>query len=163
MTPEQTYNIDFSKLTRWLLPSFVRKPKMMYWMLALATPVIVLYGDFKRYRKTKQYQLLITPQVCYLEKMLNDTFDFTLRRIRIVDAIWYPATNIFTISESKPVAVYTSGEGAPLIIYTDGEAGLFQDDFIVEVPAALVFDENQMKANINIYKLAGTKYKIQTV
>lgn len=163
MTPEQTYIIDFSKLTRWLLPAFIRKAKMMYWLLALVTPIIVLYGDFKRYRTAKKYQLLITPQVCYLEKMLNDAFDYTLRRIRIVDAVWFPPLNIFKDAESKPVFIYTLAENNPVALYTEGEVGLFQDDFIVEVPAAVVFNEAQMKASINNYKLAGTKYKIQVV
>ena len=136
---------------------------MMYWLLALVTPIIFLYGDFKRFRTAKKYQLLITPQVCYLEKMLNDAFDFTLRRITIVDAVWFPATNIFQELELKPLALYTEIEALPLILYTEGEAGDFQDDFVVEVPISLVFNQDQMKATINNYKLAGTKYKIQTV
>lgn len=36
-----------------------------------------------------------------------------------------------------------------------------QFDFIVKVPAALVFDANEMKAIINYYKLAGKRYTIQ--
>lgn len=39
---------------------------------------------------------------------------------------------------------------------------LLSYDFIVMVPAALVFDINEMKAQVNFYKLAGKRYTIQT-
>ena len=132
-------------------------------MGCLITPVSILHQRFLLYRNAKNYQLFITPQVCFLERLLNDGFDFTLRRIRIVDAIWYLPTYIYQEAELKPVAIYQEAEFNPVYLYTENEAGEFKDDFVVKVPAGLVFNENEMRGKLDAYKLAGTHYKIQVV
>lgn len=157
------YDINFSKLVKWRVPAPIRKVFLLTWLGVLVTPIAKLHQLFLMFRKAKLYQLKITPQVCYLEMMLNDAFDFTLRRIRIVDAIWFPATYIFQEAELKSVPLFTDAENMPVIIYTDSESGNFKDDFIVLVPVGLIFNEEEMKGKINSYKLAGTKYTIQIV
>ena len=157
------YDIDFKKLVRWWTPYPLRKTFLLSLVGVLLYPVAQLHQLFLRFKDAKLYQLKITPQVCYLEMMLNDSFDFTTRGIRIVDAIWYLPTYIFQEAELKPVYLKKEGEGAPQWIYTEAEAGEFKDDFTVLVPVGVVFNLEQMKAQLDSYKLAGTRYKIQIV
>lgn len=159
---ERVYHINFSKLIRWLTPQPLRDVFMLTWLGVLITPIARLHQDFLRFRKAKLYFLGITPQVCYLEKMLNDSFDFTQRRIRINDAIWYPPTYLYQEAELKALYLYQEVEDKPLILYTEGEAGVYQDDFVVLVPFGLIYNVEEMKANIDTFKLASTKYTIQS-
>lgn len=157
------YNIAFYWLATWLIPYALRKEKFLILVKALIYPLIFVHNSFLNYRKAKLYQLMITPQVCYLERLLNDRWDSTLRRIVIVDAVWFPPTFMYQEAELKPVNLYQEGENNPVIIYTEGEAGVLLDDFVVLVPLDVIFDDAEMKGLLNIYKLAGTKYSIQRI
>lgn len=157
------YDIDFKKLVRWWTPVPLRKVFWLTLLGVLVYPVSQLHQLFLRYKKAKLYQLKITPQVCYLEMMLNDSFDNTDRGIYIEDAIWYLPTYIYQEAELKPVYISMESEAAPVIVYTESEAGEFRDDFVVKVPATVLFNIEEMKGKIDSYKLAGTHYKIQIV
>lgn len=161
MTDPVVYDIDFAKLVRWLLPRKIRNSRLIEWLYALTGPVVYLYQDFLRFRKQKLYELMITPQVCYLEALLNDRYDFTARGIYIVDAIEYPPLYLALDSELDPVYLATDAEADPVYLPTDGESGSLTDDFIIMVPASVVFNEQEMRSLVNVYKLAGMKFKIQ--
>lgn len=156
------YDIDYRKLTRWLTPHVLRKARMMAWLNALVNPVVGVYRLFVRYRDAKLYQLAITPQVCYMEKMLNDRFDNTDRRIYIEDGQRFDPVYLFLEAENKPLYLYREVEAQPVYIYTPGETSENGNDFIVFVPAGLVYNATEMRALINQYKLAGKRYAIQT-
>lgn len=149
------YDIDFGKVVRWNLRRKKRKPRILALLNAMAKPVILLYQDFLKYRKAKLYQLMITPQKCYLERLLNDRYDFTQRRIYIDDGLDKPPIYIYQNAELKPLYLGSK------IIYTRGESGDLKDDFIVFVPLDLVFENAEMTSLVKVYKLAGTKFKIQ--
>lgn len=138
----------------------MRKPKTVAWLLALTKPVVTLYQVFLRYRKQKLYELMISPQVCYLERLLNDKYDFIERRIRIGDTNDKPPLYIYQEAELKPV--YLS-ENKPRYIYTDGEAGDVKDDFVIKVPRAIGINNNEMLQLVKGYRLAGMQPKIQLV
>lgn len=151
------YDITYQKLRAWLIPALVRKPRLVALLQVLSFPIESIYQAFNRYRLAKRYQLKITPQVCYLEMMLNDRYDFVLRRITIVDAIDRPALSIFRVDELKPVFLGSE------FIYTSGEAGQIKDDYIVLVPSVLNFENPEMISLLKTYQLAGMKPKIQLV
>lgn len=157
------YDIDFKKLVNWLTPYPLRDEFLLSLLGVQVYSIAQLHQLFIRFIAAKIYQLKITPQVCYLEMLLNDSFDFTLRRIRIADAIWYLPTSLYQEAELKPVALNLEGEGSPTYLYTDSEAGTFKDDFIVLVPAGLIFNSLEMRGKVDSYKLSGTHYKIQIV
>jgi hypothetical protein len=146
-----------------MVPHVLRTHRMMSWMNALVSPVVTVYNLFLRYRNAKLYQLGITPQVCFLEKMLNDRFDPQDRRIYIGDGLRYDPIYIFQDDEEKPIWLYDESEAQPVYLYTDGETLLNGDDFIVYVNVLIPFNEIEMKALLNSYKLAGKRYKIQVV
>jgi hypothetical protein len=151
------YDIDYSKLVNWLIPTKLRNARQLNFLQVLTYPVTTLYQQFLRYRTAKVYQLTITPQVCYLVKLLNDRYDFALRRITIVDPEDKSPLYVFKTEEAKPVYLGSS------FIFTDGEAGAIKDDFIVKVPAAISFEDAEMLSLLKSYRLAAMKTKIQRV
>jgi hypothetical protein len=156
------YDIDYTKAVQWLIPNWLRQSVMVSWLGALVRPHVWLYQAFLRYRTAKLYQLMITPQVCYMERLLNDRFDNIERRIYIDDGITYTPAYIYLESEDKPLWLYTEGESEPIFLFTEGETVATEtNDFVVYVPAGLEFNTDEMKALINSYKLAGKLYKIQ--
>lgn len=161
MISENTYRTDWKRLIRLHTPHFMRMPKWLSFMGILFKPIADVHRWFLSFRLVKNYQLMITPQKCYLERLLNDRFDFSQRRIYIDDGIDRPPTYIFMNVELKPKYLYRSTEQSPVYIYTSGESGDLRDDFIIYVPSSLVFDEIEMSSLTRVYKLAGTKFKIQ--
>lgn len=157
------FDINYPKLTRLLMPPRLRKAIHVSWLNALTYPVNTLYQQFRRNRDANLYRLAITPQVVYMEKLLNDRYDLADRRIRIVDAVTNEVTWIYQEEESKPKFVYTETEAQPIYLFTEAEIGSEPVDFYVMVPAAITFNENEMSALIDTYKLAGMAYKIQRV
>lgn len=157
------YDIDFKKITLWWVPFPLRDYILLTYLGVVIYPVAQIHQFFLRFKTAKLYQLKITPQVCYLEMMLNDLFDFTSRRIRIADAIWYLPTYLYQEPELKPLTLYTPVENNPVYLYQEGEVGEYKDDFVVFVPAAIIFNMAQMQGSLDTYKLAGTRFKIQIV
>jgi hypothetical protein len=162
MLPSNSYSVDLGRLATWLVPKALRKDRFLVMVKAGVLALYVTYNAFLRYRDAKSYQLRITPQKCYLERLLNDRFDSTDRRIRIVDAVWHLPSFIFQEPELKPEYEYQEGEAAPRYLYQEGEVGIARLDFVVRVPMAVAFVDAEMRAMLDQYKLFGTKYTIQT-
>jgi len=149
------YDINFDVLKSNLVPERLHRTRLLLFLKFIVSGVVFLYQDLLRFRKQKLYELMITPQVCYLERLLNDRYDFTQRRIFITDGIDKPPFYIFQEAELKPKYL------GKATIYTAGESGVLQDDFIIYVPFALAFEEAEMRSLAKVYKLAGTQFKIQ--
>ena len=134
------------------------------WLYSLIQPIIELYAIFSSYRIQALYTLSFTGQVIYLEKLLNDTFNNGGTEIFIEDGILKIAPFLFnTAEDADPFYVFNTAETNEENLYLYNTAEYTGNlDFIVKVPTALVFDENQMKSLINKYKLAGKNYTIQT-
>lgn len=157
------YDINFKKLVVWLLPKPIRKPVHVAWLMALLSPVVGLYNVLLAFRTSVLYFLSITPQVCRLQKLLNDRYDNDLRRIVIVDGKEYDPVFIYRKAENKPVWLFRKSEGKPLWLYTKAETGATAVDFIVLLPVFVVADLNEMRGLIKRFKLASKTFKIQYV
>jgi hypothetical protein len=102
--------------------------------------------------------------VCYLTRLLNDRYDYTRRRITVVDSIDKDPVYIYRRDELKPRYIFKKTENRPKFIYTYGESGLIRDDFIIKIPVALFLaglNTRELSSLVNVYKLAGTKFRIQ--
>jgi len=138
----------------------LRKIKHVLWLQGLISPVNVLYQQFRKNRDANLYRLKITGQVCYLQRLLNDRYDISDRRISIDDGQTFDPVYIFLELESKPVHLFTAAENQPVYIYTQPETAIDPADFVVKVPAGLVYNETEMRGLIDAYKLAGKIYTI---
>jgi hypothetical protein len=151
--------VDYDRLLSWLLPPFLRKAVMLSWLTVLITPIKSLYVSFVAYADFANYKLRGTGQVCSMQRVLNDRFDSTLRRIRIKDGDRFTRQFIFTSAEDNPVYLGT--------VYIHDKDDYIDSgvDFTVVLPPDVFTGLNantlsEMKANINFYKLDGKRYKI---
>ncbi len=158
------YGINFNRLITWLVPPVLRITFWLEWFKVLTAPVKVLYTDFKRYREETNYKLAITPQVCCLERAVNDSFDSELRRVTITDTGDRDITFIHPDEAQIPLITHAEGLGKdneiPLIHSDAGYIGSGYD-FFVNLPFQLNKpEEYRLKALLNENKLPGKRYQI---
>ena len=160
------FSIDFQQLAIQILAYFMRTPFQMDWMFSFSIGLTNLYNDFIIFSSEILYELGITYQVCYLEKVLNDkfnggdaayTFDnstFTYSpkagSIYIIDNpdlientyLWTDG-EIGIVSGVNPWYLWTDAEvdiapGAnPFYLWTDAEV-LTSQSFVVMIPTTLI-------------------------
>jgi hypothetical protein len=153
------WDINYDFLGRQLLPVRQRKERAKAWIKVLLSPIVWLYNRYMANRAANLYHLGITSQVCYMEKVLNDTFDNVDRRIRIVDGVSEEITHVYLDAELRPVYVALDSElpvsayDAPIWIYTDIETEESGWQFVVEYPTGLVFDMVRLRALVDRYRL----------
>lgn len=162
------FEISYHKLIRFLLPTFLRDSPVITILGSVTTEFDNLHKLFKVTRENNLYDLSITPQVCYLEKALNDRFDKEQRRIYITDGIVIPKTYLFIKPENIKLYLFTKQENKPIELYTktDYELNDYASsdyDFIVNVPSDVVFEEKEMGALLDRYKLASKSYSINII
>lgn len=162
---QRIFDISYKKLTTWLVPEVLRKSKTMALLNALVSPVVFIYNLFLINRRNNLYKLMITPQICYVEMALNDKYDSSNRQIKIVQPKRKEPLFVYRKVENRPVFLYTKSEAAKpkTWLYQKGEASANQYDFIVQVPATVSFNMNEMTAVIDSYILPDKEYKISIV
>jgi hypothetical protein len=155
------FDINYDTLVVQLLPVRLRQSVQKAWVTCLIAPVIYLKGLFDTNRATDLYDLAHNGQICYLEAVLNDTFDDTSRRIYITDGPYFDALFLYTTPEEKPLWTgLISEEGStsypdPEWLYTSAETYTLGISFIIHVPSSLTFDMARMKALVDRYRLPG--------
>lgn len=159
---DNTYSVNWNKLLSWLTPTTLFKAKMFALLKSLVAPVSTLHGDFIGFRKQKNYELGITGQVCKLEKLLNDKYDKSLRRIYITDGIKSKRKYIFNDSEFVPQPIYTEAEAKPYFIYQDGEITTTTYHFIVNIPVVVRYNADELISILSVFKMPSKKFNIQT-
>lgn len=161
--PEQ-FKIDFVIIIRMLLKARLKKPKRLAGLYALVSPLIWLYNGFLTFLTDRLYELARTSQVVHITAVLNDRYDAGLRRIYLVDANGIDPVIIYRVVEGKaPVYIYTDAEGEPApYLYTNDELNGITVDFIIKIPYFIVFDEAELRAIVDKYRLPGKVYIIET-
>ncbi|HNX90009.1 MAG TPA: hypothetical protein PKH58_13110 [Paludibacteraceae bacterium] len=165
------FNVNLNSIITWLLPTFLRGATLIAILKALLHPLQSLHFLLDAFRIQKQYELSITSQVIWLEKMLNTIFDPLNELIYIQDVGAVNQVYMSNKAESPhPRYLYNKAEAAyPTYIYNKSE-DIYQFNFTVMVPLAIYNNLllnnnsglNQMKANLNKYKMFGTIYIIQS-
>jgi len=157
------FRIDYYRLVKLLLPVMLRRPLLVAFLEAIVSPIDRLYGLFTTNRNANLYRLSVTPQVCFLEKALNDRFDVSQRRIYIEDGVFYDEQYLYTEGESLDEYVYMQSENKDIYLYTRSETGSGSVDFIIVVPAGIRYNEAEMRALVDMYKLASKTFIISTI
>jgi hypothetical protein len=153
------------------MPVRLRREIHWAWLKALIAPTKWLYNIFKTNRTRNLYILAHNSQVCFLEAVLNDTFDPVGRGIYISDGPFFDPDFIYRDDEDKPLFIDLDSEiGShiipdpdPVPLYTDDEVfSLSSFSFIINIPVAVVFDPDRLGALVNFYKLASKMYTYVT-
>ncbi len=165
------YTINWRDFIGNNLPIDLRQPKTINWLEVLLKPLARLHASFLTYRLDALYKVAQNSQVCYLEKILNDTFNYTQHRIYIRNAKLNEPVWFYEIKDNKPVYFYDIVANKP--VYFREETALQGDgiDFIVFLhsdlwPGGIYAPETiawlaQMAALIDYYKLYSKTYRFQ--
>jgi hypothetical protein len=152
------YKVDYDKLGVLLLPTFLRKTKMVALIMCFLQPIKTIHYNWLQKRDFDWYRLTHTGQVCKLRKVLNDNLDPSLRRIYIGDGTAFPREYIYTQAENKPKYLGT------FFIKSENEYQNTGVDFIVFVPQGIIDTAiYQLRYLLKYYKLAGKRYIIQSI
>jgi hypothetical protein len=157
------FQIEYKKLAKQLLPVRLRNAITLAYSGAFIWYLQWIYNAFKTNRAANLYRLKITPQVVYLEKLLNDRYDIALRRITIDDTITHDALYIYQRDEAKPLPIYLKSENKPVYLYRAEETDLNPVDFTISIPSDIAFQEAELRAMVDSYKLAGKTYIIKII
>jgi len=195
------YTINWHKILRENIPYFFQTWFRLNWIHALVKPIKNINVEFGQVRQAYINKVAYNGQRMNLEKILNDKFDSSLRRIFITDSFHFNNHYLYKKVESKPprylhkkwnsATNYGIGQfsvegnsiyksltnnlnAQPSISPTDwdyerkveflrkrSEYSL-TSGFIVNVPTSLVYDDPEMRATINYYRLAGIGFIIIT-
>lgn len=154
---------------QYLIPFRIRGTRAIEWVGALLTPVQSLNVVFAAWAGSVRYFLAFNGQVVYLEHVLNDQFDASLRRIYIDDPGGTVIVTTYVhnkIEQQPPLYLYNVADADPNnpIVYNIAEIGTSTDDFVVHVPAGIFSPtvQVQMSVFINQYRIAGKRYSFLT-
>lgn len=162
------YNIDFDIFAIQLLPTFLRKEKLIAFLIVLISPIKQLFSDFIIFKASQENKIIYTSQIIYFEKILNDTYDNVNRGIKIEDCDIIPYTYLNNIAEQKSTYLYNKSENLTNIyLYNKSEHNSLYD-FTVRVHISVynqLIADNRLDCFIGLiefYKLAGKRYIINT-
>lgn len=157
------FGLQILNTIKRLLPPQLKKPKMMAWLFRSFFQLRKSKVSFDNLREYWDYNLQFNTQTLSLEERLNQHYNLLSGSIYIITQNSSNDTAYtFWLNENQPSPfIYFLSEGQTAT-YTDwlNENGAANADFIVYVPNSLVFDEEEMKAIIDLYRLAGKQYDI---
>lgn len=157
------YSIIFISLCQYLIPSFLRQSKIIVFLKVMLSSLQNMNDDFVLFVKSKQYEMSITGQVIYLEKLLNDEFDNNLRRIYIEDAVTVDSLFLRYENEQRDTFMmrYESENVTTDNIRYESEY-IDAVSFVVFIPAD-VTNLTLLKALVNKYRAASKLFDVQYI
>ena len=110
MISDNTYRIDYDKLIKWCYAIVLRKPNNLTFLLYLLNPLKELHERFIVFKNESIYRASHNSQVCYMQKVLNDIFDNTERRIVIRNTIVLEPNWLYHPEDNKPKFIYDEND-----------------------------------------------------
>ena len=168
---ENVYIVDHERFVNLNLPTFLRTAITGSWLNALVKPLKELYNTFIDFKADSVYKVSHDASVVLMQKVLNDYFDNTLRRIRINNVQQVDLLRFYPFVSNKKFAFYDDGSdnmnGFKPFLESDPNAA----DFVVNIPIALqpgTQDELdnfllKVRAQLDYYKLYAKKYRIEWI
>ena len=151
------YNFNLKRFISLLLPIILRK-NIIDFLAVLLNGVKNIHLQFLVFRSQRLTDLSYNSQVFSLEKLLNDLYDNSLRRIKIYDGNY--AEPIISYPQADEIALVTTFVVFPAINY-------IYSGFVVQLPASFnpylygnMDRINKIEKKVNTYKFVGTKHKI---
>jgi hypothetical protein len=154
------YNISYTRLMLLLTPIVLRRGIFSALMSSVARPLEAIHNRFTAYAQAQNKRS--NAQVCYMQELLNDEFDFYERRIRVQTTSKEEKGLIWRESEDKPLKLM-SGYVEFHLLNRDGRLGMYAADFDVIIPSVIDLTPAEIKrlsGLVNKYKLVSKKYRI---
>ena len=155
------YSVIFISLCQYLIPSFLRKTKLISFLKVMLSSLQNMNDEFVLFVESKVYEMSITSQVIYLEKLLNDNFDYELRRIYIEDAVNLDTVFLRYENEQRDnVVIRYESEGVLTDCFRYESEYNDSNSFIVRIPNS-VTNITLLKALVNKHRAASKLFDVQ--
>lgn len=145
------------KVIRILLPWRRRSPRMIAWIKVFISYLAFILEDLRQFWDQTVKDAKMTPQVCYLEKLLNSRYGVT--SIRIVDGYELGPWVFDQVPSGVEIDFFMIEPDN--YVYSDQDE--ITVDFVVQVPHALEEFCNVIAAYVQKYKQAGKIFIIQLI
>lgn len=152
------YNVNWFRLVKMLVLPAIAKPTLLAFINSALAPLRTKYDEFLNFKIDAEYRVNHNGQVCYLQKMLNDKFDNSLRRIKVQNVKPKEQLWVYQPEDEKPVYVYDEIDH-PVYVYNK-EDYYNEFDFEVLIPPFLNTQINLMKVQINYFQIYSKNYQI---
>ncbi len=159
------YSLHIGRLIKLSLPTFLRKPKTLAFLNALFKPMLSQYNAFVAYKDDAIYRVSHNGSVTLLQKVLNDAFDDSQRRIYINNVQRRDTLRLYSREFERDIGTFTDAKfGFRSALEFDNT----QADFTVHIPIEYQPDTElelnkyliKVGAIINYYKIYGKNYNI---
>ncbi len=150
---------DFSlyKVIQILMPFRRRTPRFVAWVKVFISDLVMIHNSLLQLRQRSIKEARMTPQICYLEKLLNSRYGRT--DIRIVEG--YQLGPWVFLAEPPSGDIDFFMVDPDYFVYSDEDSVTV--DFVVQVPRVLSDFCNVIAAYVQKYKLAGKVFIIQLI
>jgi len=158
------YNINYSLLVLLLTPTLLRNDLFRLFLLSLIRPLDDLQNDFVRFDESLQTKN--NAQICYMQAVINDEFDFYERRIKIrMASIDFDYYLLWKEVQNQPIMITSENSDIynPYLLNKDGQIGANNLDFEIVFPAGFTLsidEQRNLRLLVNKNKLTSKKYRI---
>ncbi len=118
------FNINFYNLINFLIPTALRRSKMIAWLQLILSYIYKIYNEFLDFRAKKLYDINFTGQTHYLEKKLNEVMQ--CEGIYIDDIFYVPRVYLFNKRENF-LPVYFGNVWKAGVNYKQGDAIVYEN------------------------------------
>jgi hypothetical protein len=146
---------DLNKVIQICTPWAKRKPRFLTWAGIFISHLVVIKNALYVYWQKTIDEVMMTPQIAYLEHFLNRLFSRT--DIFITDG-YELGPWIFSNTETPDPEFYMDTDDQSFVYSNQDTVTV---DFIVNIPYAIIGDVQLIAAIVNKYKLPGKYFIIQ--
>jgi hypothetical protein len=155
--------INFFVLIEQLLPTFLRKNRMLQFLKALVTPLHNIYEE-------TLYIMQHDGRTIYLEKMLNEHFEVAgynrqnhdATKTVYIDDVPEPDKLYIFLDEEEGVSWLEDDDSEEDVFLDSDSEGVVSYSWVIFIPDTYVFQEANLRALVDTYRYFGKKYKIET-
>jgi len=151
------WDFDLYKVGQILLPFAKRKVRFIAWIKVYLSYLNDILGRLRTFRLISLRDAKMTPQICYLEKYLDDRFNST--EIRIVEGYLLGPWMFFAGAPAGDEDFYAVEPDN----YCYANNVTTTVDFVVQVPHELEAECNALAAMVQKFKMVGKSFIIQLI
>ena len=158
------FNISIKETIKRLLPVEHRQTKFIAFLFRLLVRIRKVKFNFSILQQQLDYDIQFSSQTLSLENRLNQHYNLVLGTIYIETIQKQETGFLFWLNEGQAVSYdyWKSELQTPDYDFWQSQLQVTASaDFIVFVPATLQFDIEEMKAIVNMYKLASKRFIVQ--
>lgn len=158
----QIFKTNIVKLAYIIALPLLRTASVLAMIKACVLPLEQLRGDLVNKRADVNYWMQITPQKCYLEKALNDTFDHDQRRIFLTNSAGIDIQLIHSDAAEMPVIIGQDSSEQYMLIHNDAGYTGGGINFIVNLNGVSLSEYQliQLRTIVDRFKLADKTFEI---